>query len=503
MRVQSAAPPNVSQHWGPCAFTRTGTHEEVRLTSTATLAGKPLTLTEQRTRDEGLRVHNVAIDVGGKRQFEFVQRKTKGAAHAVATLTLGVGFGYKEFVLTSDGKTISGRINGRAIIPFAISSNPKAPRFADGRPAPTVHGSRDIAEAVTAAFKRAATDTKKCVPPATSRRTRARRTSGPFELAQVDETWAGAEDSPGCQDCQNGCTSTFNTCAAAAEIGAASSCWWSFGIGCAAAAAALFACGQAEGSCTTNCSYSYACCPVQCQHNVDPDFGPSQCCSANLTCVDPVNGWCCPTGDKLTSNGICCPPSLSVCKGVCCAKGQVCSTQGICCKQLHFNTQPVSCNGQCCAAGQGCAPSAASYPNAKSEPATCCPSHDIRHGKCCSGVSTGRARWCGDLCCTGPCDAAGTGCAALCLSGIPCGSKCCGPGYICADAKTSTCKKKACAHGQYACSDINSRLVVCCPKGQTCAAGTCCAKGQVACSNSAGTWGCWPHSQCMVQAPPK
>jgi len=42
-------------------------------------------------------------------------------------------------------------------------------------------------------------------------------------------------------------------------------------------------------------------------------------------------------------------------------------------------------------------------------------------------------RWCGDTCCSGPCN--GDKCAVLCLSGTVCGRACCE--YGCADAKTS------------------------------------------------------------------
>src|SRR5579862_6961705 len=119
---------------GPCAITRKGKQEVRAFTSTTTTGGHTVEIIERRIKGPEQTQHNFRINVDGKLQYLAVRRKAnKGGAISGAALeiTAGPGFGERGMHLTSqDGKTLTGKVNGRPIAPYDMSGGgTAAPQF--------------------------------------------------------------------------------------------------------------------------------------------------------------------------------------------------------------------------------------------------------------------------------------------------------------------------------------------------------------------------------------
>jgi hypothetical protein len=541
--------------FGQCTATSKGIEYDHELTSTARASGRTAVLHAKRSIDEkGRRSYQEIILIDGKQQIKIGAVSSKTAN--TQTIECGDAFGFGSARLSSDdrGKTFRGKIDGLDIVPYAVGSRKKI-QFAGGR-APKKRaqqsGLRDVVKAV---YAKAAQDLRVCTssihaeasPPETM-------ALGPYRaehshalrLAGKGPTYYDGYGGKGmttvsteaffnqdCENCANNCgVSLFTGVVETVECFV--SVWeaiFSFGL------SELIGLGDCETvanysqqqvDCANNCYKSSACNAVNC------NLGTLGSCVHGQICMPGLPGLCCPSGYTIPCgpyggfgpDGTCnfysgfCGDYSALIESFCCPTADVCvydtssayaswNGAGIfyCCPQPQIcgRKENGTMRGTCCPAGSGCA---VRFGAEKSALPACCASGDIRHGKCCPGLSTGRARVCGEHCCAnGPCDSTGTNCAPLCLSGVACGATCCQ--YGCADAKTSTCKAEPkCAPGHSLCTSTDSAgaAALCCRNGRGCYSGKCCPKGATYCYNGAGVPGCWPNEQCKAQptqAPPK
>jgi hypothetical protein len=496
---------DVNLQWGPCTTVRNGPTEQRSFSSSTTADGRTVSLMLSMSADRTAKTSTTLIKIDGQEAFRLTRRQTrtgKTLSPATSHTTAGPAFGVDSLELDSDGKTLTGTINGRAIVPFDLSSGggPAGIKFADGKPAPQGSVDPAVRDAVAQAFQKAKQDASLCVPP---REYHPDYIKG--EGKAVYEFPADAGFSPACQTCFNDCYTNYNNCSYAAAFGCAGP-WYPVCI-----AIALNACGGAQSGCEDSCAYGSVCCPLQCD-NAPPSNGPGLCCEAGQICVDPTNGYCCPEGYSracaggVQSDCVCCPDTQATCNGTCCDTGQSCSQEGICCHQYEFNTRPVSCKGVCCGAGQICAGGFCC--DKKSACKDQCCDGTCKDGKCCVGS------WCGDKCCAYGCDK-DNNCKPnpLCLGGQwingsccqnqnVCGKVCCPSNKTCLDAATGSCGTQTCPQGQTACKSEmtgGTYTSVCCDgKSPICCNGACCGSGQVCCMTNTGVLGCVKPSDCQV-----
>ena len=493
---------DVNLQWGPCTIVRNGPTEQRSFSSTTTADGRTVSLMMAMSGDQTAKTSTVQIKVDGQVAFKLTRRQTRtGRALSPATshITAGPPFGVDSLELNSDGKSFTGTINGRDIVPSDMTAGPGAIRFADGKPAPQGGVDPGLRDAIVQAFKKAKQDASLCVPPPDYRPEDIKG-----EGKAVREIPANAGFSRACQTCYNDCYGSFNDCEAAAAAG----CVGSGPFYPVCLGIALSSCGDSQSGCEDTCAWGNACCPVKCD-NAPPSNGPGLCCEGGQICVDPTNGYCCPEGfSQACYSGfcVCCPSTQAICGGLCCDTGQACSNEGICCKQTEFNKRPVSCKGTCCGAGQVCAGGFCCEEKSACN-GTCCDG-TCKDGKCCAGS------WCGDKCCAYGCDK-DNNCKPnpLCLGGQwingsccqnqnVCGKVCCPSDKTCLDAATGSCGTQSCPQGQTACKSEmtgGTYTSVCCDgKSPICCNGACCGSGQVCCMTNAGVLGCVKPSDCQV-----
>jgi hypothetical protein len=497
---------DVNLQWGPCTIVRNGPTEQRSFSSSTTADGRTVALMMAMSADRAAKTSTIQIKIDGQVAFLLTRRQTRtGRTLSAATshTTAGPAFGVDSLELDSDGTTLTGTINGRAIVPFDLSSGGGfgAIKFADGRPAPQGSVDPAVRDAVEQAFKKAAQDARLCVPPPEYHPDYIKG-----EGKAVYESPADAGFSKDCQNCYNDCYTSFNSCEAYAAVGCADS--GPFYPICIEVA--LNSCGDSQSGCEDSCAYGSVCCPLKCD-NAPPSNGPGLCCEAGQICVDPTNGYCCPDGytracaGGVQSDCVCCPNTQATCNGTCCDTGQACSQEGICCKQYEFNKRPVSCRGTCCGGGQTCA--AGFCCDEKSVCGGQCCDGECKDGKCCVGS------WCGDKCCGYGCDGDKCKPNPLCLGGQwikgsccqdqnVCGKVCCPSDQTCLDATTGSCGNLKCSSGQTACKSEmtgGTYTSVCCDgKSPVCCNGQCCGSGQVCCMTNAGVLGCVKPSDCQV-----
>jgi hypothetical protein len=342
---------------------------------------------------------------------------TAGQDRAVTvTLTYGAAFsGIQRAQFVNDGTTITGEIDGRAIVPRPAHGDPSKTRFADGAPPPDIQVDPALAKALQTLLHQAQQDAKTCHPaPATGAARRTRQAGRPAKATR--RGGVRPADHP---EQAAGCLALYVPCGTADAA-----CIYSAGVGCAAAVffygvclgAALLLCEYAALVCRKTVRVGGTCCPVTCGGSTDvanPFSDDPSCCEHGETCVNPDS-----------NQSSCCPPGTNACAGVnCCQPNETC--------------QP---NGQCCA------------PNASLCGEVCCPNGSCHHGECCDfpNVTCGAA-CCAPLsrCCAGQC------CAGICTNGI------------CCVAPATYCNGSCCA--------TNCCNGVCCPAGQSCGPNGNCA----------------------------
>lgn len=318
--------------------------------------------------------------------------------------------GVKEVDFTSNGTTVSGSIDGRAIVPFPASAVPEMLQFQDGQPAPASSVSPTILQQLGQIYALAETTVARCVPAAAS--------------AQGADV--GAENSAStsfkCLSCKGVCLAGSGACGyELAEGCTALAALCLFGAGaCLAACLAVGAvgCTAAGLTCLDLCRDASFCCPVAC--GSEPD---ATCCDAGQTCLRPGN----------VATYRCCLAGETPCGGKnCCASPDRCMADGFCCNHPNIPCGqtccgPLSrcCNGVCCrgvCAGDG----------------SCCESPGVPCGRGCCSTDC-----CNNSACCPPgqnCNQAGQ-CAVLCPSTHtycrPSG-ECCAPGSECCNLPGSS-----------------------------------------------------------------
>jgi hypothetical protein len=527
--------------YGPCTATSSAAAITHELTSTVNSSGKTVVL--HSTRALGLKGMTLdkTVLIDGKQQFQLNTQAT--SAGAVTTLTVGDAFGYNGAQLKSSdgGHTISGTIEGRAIVP--IKGGAKL-QFVDGQPFNQKQAPGAF-EALKAVFVQHSKDLQLCG----SQMSNAKAASasgdrhdqrpiltamGAFIAAVTGTETATAQTPPytgyplsagkplqgtSQQDAfRPACAACGNSCDPGAFTGFLDvlACIFSWGLDCQK----LFSLTTDQETCIEKCNVSAPC------HGQLCGLPPGQSVSILPSCN--VGDFC--IQGKVTGNQYCCPIGFpNVCGSACCGEASLCVSQGFsggyitCCpieKICGTKTQAVDQDfswyvGTCCPPLQVCAESVAvsGQPGGQR---VCCGPLQIKNGKCCSG------QWCGNTCCPAHpyAQCKGEICEELCLTGqyttngkccstgVACGNTCCQAG--CADAKTSACKSTPkCTNGSQLCTskmaaNPNVTEQVCCPKNVTCFNGGCCPAGTTACAHvNTGKWGCWPAAQCQVYAPPK
>jgi Stigma-specific protein, Stig1 len=401
--------------------------------------------------------------------------------------------GIKQATFSStDGKTIQGAIDGRAILPFPIGADPHSVRFADGAPPPIVKVKGSTEKAVTRLLKQAHDATATCAPPpvpATPTATRPPKGSAARLLLAPEALQTGEpghhsfpETSAGCLGCEAVCASAEGICIAVGETGCAASLFF-YGL---CLAGVLIGCGSIAAGCVAACHVpNFPCCPVTCGH------GLGSCCDAGEACLDPTNHVCCAEGlvpcngiscchpgDTCLSDGTCCPGGQATCLNVCCQPGEACQNNSVCCPPsqavcLSACCQPgeVCNNGQCCPTGKVCGPN-------------CCDALDdcidAGRGVCCGGLN----KPCNGTCC-GPDDECVNG--ACCPLGQVCGNVCCPAHTSCTDFATGKCA--ACSHPDWVPCRAKGEPTCCPSLNQCCQNGVCCDIGSP-CGWTGTAWKC-------------
>lgn len=492
-------PAPVKLKYGPCTLTSTGTALKHEMTSQTTSGGKTVVLHATRASDLKGMTLNKTVLINGKQQFQITHLSTESSK--AVRVTIGDAFGFKGAQLTTvdGGKTLTGQVDGRAIVPFVQGSSKKL-QFADGKPwnVKEPPGARD---AVKAAIAKARQDSEVCgsqsgaatptaasgerhdepqlaaaivtaIATATGTGT-ARAAPGYSEYPaeggkQISSINLNAYLKPACRACGNKCDpGAFTGFVDAVE--------------CVLSIIFLYDPGPCSSwvnltseqeKCFEKCNADPACLGQLCIPKPHTAVAAIPTCNKGDICLKDARGYCCPDGyPNVCLGGFStdCPSWEAGCpqedyNNFCCAQDSVCLTDSspalsynakggsiaLCCpKERVCGTKvanPPSAagwmqvgtvyQGTCCPPGLVCAEGTTGHRE-------CCESSKIRNGKCCDG------KWCGDQCCPGQnakCN--GNKCAELCLngyttdgkccpSGVACGNVCCSNG--CADAATSAC----------------------------------------------------------------
>jgi hypothetical protein len=352
------------------------------------------------------------------------------------TVKYGDAFrGIKLSHFTNNGTTITGDIDGRAIVPLPVGADPNRATFQDGAPPPTIKVNPDLVDGVAAVLRQAEQGAAECTPSAARGLTTERHAKGLHHKRSHHKRAHGKgssgkplhasdhpEDSLGCLALYVPCTLEDTDCVAAAASGCTITL---FGYGiCVAIALGL--CALKAEKCRRKIRHNAPCCPVRC--GGDPEnslFGSDPgCCEEGESCLDPGS-----------STSFCCPPGRTGCGGECCPNGAC--IQGSCCAPPNGSV----CGGQCC---QGAF-------------SRCCGGNTCCTGTCIGGTCCPSPNFdCGGFCCQG-----GNAC---------CNNRCCAPNQVC-DPTTHNCR------------DADP-----CPK--RCDNGECCEEGRVCCGGASGGQSC-------------
>jgi hypothetical protein len=398
-------------------------------------------VTEARFRDDTLRTvgtvqpfedvggtsSRIDVTFAGEPVLAIETERTPSALTVV--VTYGDAFrGIRRARLTDDGTTVSGDIDGRAVVLPAGSSDPSELRFVDGEPPPDVKVNPDLMDAVAALLRQAEQGAKACAPEGSELRAASAGQRGPSGKGRAGKrrrsqgrrgaavgAEANPEDDIECILLYIPCQSDLLSC----EYGAATGCAGSlfFYVACALIATGI--CAVKAEQCRRTARHNAPCCPVRCGGDAEGEiFGSDpSCCEEGESCLDPASNL-----------SACCPPGERGCGGECCPNGSCIG--GSCCKPPTGSV----CGTQCCAGFDRCCGGT-----------TCCTGSCIG-SQCCQTPST----VCGDRNCCRP--------GETCCNGL-----CCAVGQVC-DQTTNRCRDadpcpKQCPNGE------------CCPEGMVCCPG--------------------------------
>ena len=515
-----------SESFGPCSLTTAADRIEHHFSGSLHVSGHAVAYKRTRLhyydakRGSAL---DTTIVLDGKPVLEISSRTSTSSTQY--QMKISNAFGVKQATLiTDDGKTIHGEVDGRALLPFVPGPDTRL-KFADGKPF-VGHPQKDVSDAISAAFSQAAHDVDRCVPgPATG----AREPSIAFDreaepamvavAAQADELAMGAVPSPsrigttqyftdkngvhvnwfgpagcgtplsamngnavfnpGCIACGNRCTSNSNACEA--ENWAKCVACFFTGYGCMGCYQALYGCSSKDYSCLSNCNATRACLGQVCAGWNQPaaSLSPYLTCSRRHVCVSnfPIGqgGYCCPDAFPVP-----CPGSwpvggspggdqtligLAEQNNFCCFKDDVCLELAAYGKS---NCQNGNFLFQCCPKKLVCghAQSAGHYKGYCCPPGTICydGTNCCNPLKMCPGINPGET--------SAKPGAKKTCCENLCHNGLCCNGKWCGDTCCAGDDRCGFGGKclSLCLSGQ---RTIDGR---CCESGSAC--GTkCCPSG--------------------------
>lgn len=295
--------------------------------------------------------------------------------------------GIRSASATSDGTTIAGSIDGRALVPLPVTTDSPTLTFVDGRPAPRVHAPFGLRHALNTLADQETALLESCLSDGSTSDT-------PQAAAQVGNTGhiSIAVLTSDCRECS-------------------ALCWLEGAIEAALCNSVpvlgLVLCTAFDTyrviSCVNSCyDVGEGCCPVGCGSG-GAGFSGNGCCLSGETCLNPDGRLCC-SSDEITCGGIhCCASGSQVCLtgtggSQCCESSDVCGTA--CCQASEGFSCKDPSTSQCCKSGQECGT-----------------------GCCASDLGTGRPlETCVDaslsLCCAS-------------IHGPVCGGQCCPIGFSC------------------------------------------------------------------------
>jgi hypothetical protein len=384
-------------------------------------------VTETKFNKKPLRLRQSSDVANGDRQFEVtldgkaVLKVTHEVAEpgVVTTVTYGGAFrGIDQARFATDGATITGEIDGRAIVPLPVGADPSQMAFADGGPPLDIQGDADLVEAIQGLFAKASEQANSCKP--AQKRSVSTKDFSSFEciLEQVK------------------CAVEMGKCEWEAVETAAACSFVPFFGPLVCGIVLTVDCAHDGAKCVRAAKFGPVCCPVRCGGDVGDIFGRDpHCCEAGWSCVDPNS-----------HQSDCCAPGMVSCGGECCPAGSC--TSGFCCEPPNGSI----CGNQCCGPFDSCC-----------------------GGQCCSGICNGirccigNELPCGTTCCDGPC------CNGNCCRSneICCNGMCCPSGY---DCQNNQCVQ-VCAPGELPCHGqccTGGRQCYRCPNGvHVCRFGPC------------------------------
>src|SRR5262249_46482818 len=116
----------------------------------------------------------------------------------------------------TDGKVVTGSIDGRAVGPFPVGADPRTIAFADGKPAPTVSVDPNLQAALNDLWQRAVREATTCSPVPEGPASPVAGTTVESERPEC-----GACDSPACILCTDLCAAKTAVCYLRAAVEAA------------------------------------------------------------------------------------------------------------------------------------------------------------------------------------------------------------------------------------------------------------------------------------------
>lgn len=442
-----------------CQRTWTG----ARMNQVAKLAQGGITFQQTLNFDRTTKslTHTIVVMQGGSLVVSATGTGQTGGASTVKIDYGSAVSGIRSASFTSsDGKTLRGTIDGRAVIGIQGTRSAVHTEFLDHRPGPTITAAPALGVTVGALARQLRGRTKACIAVSGSPGGR-----GPIRTLDYKpggngpgdpgDGWYGASgatyNAPDCDGCWNNCGDKAKEYSGIED--------WETYLCAPCFAAAVLAFNAIWLGCWGTCQLpGGGCCPVPCG-------GAGTCCGRNDNCF---------RGD------LCCPASMVVCNNVCCGFNiSTCSADGTC----GCPTGMVSCSTQCCAAGEICcngicAP-AGGCDNGCVKPAHFC------NGTCCAPFSA---------CCNGQC------CKDICLNNTccpasqVCGNTCCAKGQVCNNGSCLGCPSGPHRIRSFPCHSLgpnNVTLGTCCSRrSPTCCGGVCCGIGQDYCVAANGTYVC-------------
>jgi hypothetical protein len=383
--------------------------------------------TNSATHTFGGSLVSLQIFLGFTELYTFVTRVTTGGLTHTTIHWGPIVHGASFATFDVFNNTITGNVDNRTFNPFPITQDPSSITFTDGRPAPQLSapsGLNDTLHSFPNLLKRVSRALTSCIssvitPP--SANVTQGLISRDLDRSQDPGHFSSTYDTSSCNWCK-----VIATAAGTADgvLCAASTCWWSFGVGCvvciaqaaATTVAGIESCESGSDCCPVHCGFGSpstcclgdeTCLDFNTGHCCAGDQQPcerKECCNADQSCISqgPMKGTCCPDGPAGSSicGDLCCPHDTDQCvlNAICCAPADVCGENGeTCCSPIDpLNPSipvlsPKTCAGPdhqiCCLYGQHSHNGVCCYPGEIVVDGICCaPGSVACNGECCAGT---------------------------------------------------------------------------------------------------------------------